>query len=94
MRIRSERRSLLYGPLPDRERCVELLAEHERMVLRERDWARFCMREGGSTNGAYSTWTPLVFFTYPDLDPTNNATREFFRSDKYPPDHTAPQRRK
>ena len=25
MRIRSERRSLLYGPLPDRERCVELL---------------------------------------------------------------------
>lgn len=90
-RVRSERRALLYGPLPERDRCAELLELHERQVLRERDWARACIRD---SSGKVSDWTPLVFSTYPDLDPTNGETREHFRSFDSSRWQSAPRRKR
>ena len=74
-----ERRTLIYGPLPPRERCIEILEQYERQVIRDRDWIRACIRESAHPAGA-STWTPRVFFEYPDLDPTNGETVSHFRA--------------
>lgn len=92
-RRHAERRTLIYGPLPSRERCVELLEVYMYRTLQERDWARACIRNSAHPEGAES-WTPLVFATYPDLDPTNGETRQHFRNfiDPLPP--SRPKRRR
>ena len=89
----AERRRLLHGPLPSRERCVELLEVYMYRTLQERDWARACIRNSSHPEGA-ETWTPQVFIAYPELDPTNGETRQHFRNFLSSHLHTAPQRRK
>lgn len=92
-RRHAERRTLLHGPLPSRERCVELLEVYMYRTLQERDWARACIRNSSHPEGA-ETWTPQVFITYPDLDPTNGETRQHFRNFDSSHIRTAPRSRK